>query len=66
MKKLYYFSSVATMAVAMLCGTACQEVDSFHYPFEVQYDNNNNYTAFINVGYLNQYGMSVRYVFEPK
>ncbi len=25
MKKLYYFSAVATMAVAMLCGTACQE-----------------------------------------
>ena len=25
MKKFYHFSAVATMAVAMLCGTACQE-----------------------------------------
>ena len=25
MKKIYKFSAIATFAVAMLCGTACQE-----------------------------------------
>ena len=36
-----------------------------HQTFEVLYNNDYNYTAFINVGHLNQYGMSVRYVLEP-
>ena len=38
----------------------------FHRIFNVEYNNEYNYVANINVGFLNQHGMSVRYVFEPK
>ena len=40
--------------------------DPFHYPLEIDYDADNNYTAFINAEHWDQYGFSVRYVFEPR
>ena len=61
-----WYYNLNKVGMFWLKDTHFPEYSSFHYPFEVQYDNNNNYTAFFNTGYLNQYGMSVRYVFEPK
>ena len=40
--------------------------DPFHRTFEVMYNNTYNYVAYINVGHFDQYGFSVRYVFEPE
>ncbi|MBO7441163.1 MAG: hypothetical protein J6U21_15935 [Bacteroidales bacterium] len=40
--------------------------DPFHYPLEIDYDEDYNYTAFINAMHWDQYGFSVRYVFEPR
>lgn len=37
-----------------------------HYPLEIDYNENYNYTAFINAEHWDQYGFSVRYVFEPR
>ena len=39
--------------------------DPFHYPLEIKYNNDYNYTAYINAEHWDQYGFSVRYVFEP-
>lgn len=36
----------------------------FHYPFQIQ-SSATSYSSFINVGYANTYGFSVRYVFYP-
>jgi len=40
--------------------------DPFHFPLEIDYDAENKYTAFINAEHWDQYGFSVRYVFEPR
>ena len=40
--------------------------DPFHEPLEINYNNDYNYTAFINADHWDQYGFSVRYVFEPQ
>ncbi len=39
--------------------------EPYHYPLEIDYDADDNYTAFINAEHWDQYGFSVRYVFEP-
>ena len=39
--------------------------DPFHYPLEIDYNDDYNYVAFINAMHWDKYGFSVRYVFEP-
>ncbi|MBQ3691233.1 MAG: hypothetical protein II937_15400 [Bacteroidales bacterium] len=67
MRKNYLFSAFAALMLAMLCGTACQEEEV--KISERNYMNgyvNDNYTAYINTVYLELYGYSIRYVFEPQ
>jgi hypothetical protein len=42
------------------------EPNDCHLPLYIEKNSKYNYTAFINVGRLNKYGFSVRYVFEPR
>lgn len=66
MRKNYLFSAFAVLMFAMLCCISCQEEEV--KISERNYMNgyvNDNYTAYINTVYLELYGYSIRYVFEP-
>ncbi|MBR4324520.1 MAG: hypothetical protein IKP73_03215 [Bacteroidales bacterium] len=60
-----WYTGKNTTAFIWLRNRSGSSNDPFHYPLEIDYDEDYNYTAFINAAHWDQYGFSVRYVFEP-
>ena len=60
-----WYTRINSYACIWLSNRSGSENNPYHYPLDIQYDNNYNYTACINAGHWDKYGFSVRYVFEP-
>lgn len=66
LNKLYYRLNEYGYFWLMETSHPWEAKPAFHRTFEITYNKKSNYTAVVNTGHLNQYGYSVRYVFEPE
>ena len=60
-----WYTGINTKAFIWLRDRSGSETHPFHYPLVIEYNNNYNYSAYVNAGHWDKYGYSVRYIFEP-